>query len=536
MLRHFNGYVRYLTTHFHIDLLLLMKTPLFDWLKNRATGVLVHPTCLPNDYGIGTLGKEVHDLIDFMAQAGLSYWQICPLNPTGFGDSPYSSFSAFAGNPYLIDTCQLVEAGLLEEADQEPLKALPREKVNFDALFECKWAILRKAFEAFKKSGVKSVADYGSYAQFEKDSDYWLDSYAGYMACKYHFDGKIWSDWDKKYRTYESAKKSGIFETLADDIAAWKFYQYIFYAQWAKIRAYANSQGVGVIGDIPIYVSFDSADIWANSSIFQVNAQGKPSHVAGVPPDYFSEDGQLWGNPLYDWKTLKADGYDWWMRRLEQNFAMFDIVRLDHFRAFYDYWKIPAKAETARTGKWTKGPGLDFFEALKKRVKEPKIIAEDLGDSMDEVFKFRDKVGLPGMKILQFAFSGDPIKNPYHPTNLEDNFVIYSGTHDNDTTRGWFEAAGEEERESAIEATSGNGSEIAYDLIRTAYKSSCRLAIIPIQDFMDLPTSARFNVPGTAQGNWSWRYQKPQIERLHPETTAYLKKITQENARITSLK
>lgn len=509
-----------------------MKTPLFDWLKHRATGLLVHPTCLPNNYGIGTLGEEVHDLVDFMVEAGLSYWQICPLNPTGFGDSPYSSFSAFAGNPYLIDTRQLVSAGLITESDEAPLTNLPHDRVDFNALFEIKWPILRKAFDAFKASKAKSIADYGSYADFEKANAHWIDGYAAYMACKYHFDGKVWSQWEKPYRSYEDAKATGIFEKLADDISAWKFYQYVFFAQWKKIREYANSRGVQVVGDIPIYVSFDSADLWANKSIFQVNASGKPSHVAGVPPDYFSETGQLWGNPLYNWKALKETDYEWWMQRFEQNFALFDVVRLDHFRAFYDYWKIPASSETAIHGKWVKGPQLHFFEVLKKRFGSPKIIAEDLGDSMDEVFKFRDLVGFPGMKVLQFGFGGG--NNPYHPSQLTENFVVYSGTHDNDTTRGWFESASDGERQDAIEGTGGDGSEIVYDFIRTAYKSPCRLAIIPIQDFMDLPTSARFNTPGTALGNWAWRYEQPQIDRLRGDTTAYLKKITQENGRITT--
>lgn len=512
-----------------------MKTPLFDWLKQRSTGVLVHPTCLPGDYGIGTLGKEVQELIQFMVESGISYWQVCPLSPTGFGDSPYSSFSAFAGNPYLIDTCQLVEAGLITDSDQAPLRQLPRSHVDYNTLFEIKWPLLRKAYEAFKSGGGKKIADYQTYASFEKENVAWLDSYAAYMACKYHFDGKIWSEWSKEYRSYESAQKTGIFDQLREEINAWKFYQYVFFAQWRKVRNYANSQGVGVIGDIPIFVSFDSADVWANKSIFQVDANGKPSHVAGVPPDYFSATGQLWGNPLYDWKALKETQYDWWMRRFEQNFELYDVVRLDHFRAFYDYWKIPASATDARNGKWTKGPQMDFFEVLKKRNPKAKIIAEDLGDSMDEVFKFRDQTGLPGMVILQFAFGGGD-GNPYLPNNYKENSVVYPGTHDNDTTRGWFESQPDHVREHATRVAGGNGSEIAYDFIRTAYKSKSRLAIVAIQDFMDLPTEARFNVPGTAMGNWKWRYEKPQLDRLMGETTAYLKKITQDAGRITSLK
>lgn len=514
--------------------LYLMKTPLFNWLTHRATGVLVHPTSLPGDYGVGTLGAEAHDLIEFMVEAGLSYWQLCPLNPTGVGDSPYSSFSAFAGNPYLIDTTQLVEAGLLEESDQDPLRDLPHDHTDYDSLFKIKWPILNKAYQSFFESKAKSVDEYGDYNKFVKANDYWLHPYAAYMACKHHFDEKIWSDWPKEYRSYESAGKTGIFDKLEAQINAYMFYQYIFYGQWSKLRTHANRRGVHVIGDIPIFVSFDSADIWANKSIFQVNAQGKPTHVAGVPPDYFSETGQLWGNPLYDWKTLKTDDYDWWMRRFEQNFALYDVVRLDHFRGFYDYWKIPAKANDAREGKWAKGPQMDFFKTLAERFENPKIIAEDLGDNMGEVFKFRDSTGLPGMAILQFAFGGDD-GNPYLPHNIQENSVVYTGTHDNNTSRGWFEEAPQHAKEHAMRVCEGDGSEMAYDFIRTAYKSRGRLAIVPIQDFMDLPASARFNVPGTAFGNWKWRYQHHELDRLRGETTGYLRKITEENGRVLTL-
>ncbi len=511
-----------------------MKACLFDWLKQRSTGVLVHPTCLPNEYGIGTLGNETHELIEFMVQAGLSYWQVCPLSPTGYGDSPYSSFSAFAGNPNLIDTTQLVKAGLITDADQAPLRNLPRTHVDFIKLSEIKSPILKKAFKAFKDSGSKQVADYPKYATFVNENEHWLDSYAAYMACKYHFDGKIWSAWAKEYQSYESAQKTGIFDQLKDSIDAWKFYQYVFFSQWNIIRKYANSRGVAVIGDIPIFVSFDSADMWANKSIFQVDANGKPTHVAGVPPDYFSETGQLWGNPLYDWDNLKKNKYEWWLRRFEMNFDLYDVVRVDHFRGFYDYWKIPANAKDARIGTWAPGPKIDFFQAIKKKFPKCKIIAEDLGDNMSEVFKFRDETGLPGMVVLQFGFGGGD-NNPYLPQNYVENSVVYPGTHDNDTTLGWFNAQQQQTRDHAVRVVGGNGSEIAFDFIRMAYKCKSRMAIVAIQDFMSLPTSARFNIPGTAMGNWKWRYQKPELDRLMGDTTRYLKKLAQDNSRIITL-
>lgn len=511
-----------------------MSTPSFDWLDHRAAGLLLHPTCLPGNGGIGTLGSDVHTLLDFIVEAGLKYWQVCPLGPTGFGDSPYQCFSAFAGNPYLIDTQALVEHGLLEEAEQAPLRALPNDHVDYGGLYQAKWPLLRKAFERYATSGARGLNGYPSYASFEKTNAYWLDAYAAYMALKDHFDGQPWSAWEKAYQSYAQAAKTGLFDELRADIDAYKFYQYVFFSQWEQVKAHANERGVQIIGDMPIFVSFDSADLWANKSLFQINAQGKPSHVAGVPPDYFSETGQLWGNPLYNWKALKESGYEWWLERFAQNFALYDVVRLDHFRGFYDYWKIPATAKDARQGKWTSGPKTDFFNAVKKRFGNPKIIAEDLGDNMTEVFKFRDKLALPGMAILQFAFGGGD-DNPYLPHNLKENSVVYPGTHDNDTTRGWFESASDNERNHALGYLGTNGSEIAYDFIRTAYKSQSRLAIVALQDFMDLPTSGRFNTPGTAMGNWQWRYPPEQLERLRGETTAYLKTLARENRRLVPI-
>jgi len=303
-----------------------------------------------------------------------------------------------------------------------------------------------------------------------------------------------------------------------------------FFQQWRALKTYANAKGIQTIGDIPIFVSLDSADIWTHLDIFQVSSKGKLKNVAGVPPDYFSELGQLWGNPLYDWKALKAQNYSWWMQRLKINFELFDIVRLDHFRGFYDYWEIPADAPDARIGKWAKGPALHFFKAIQKQFPDSKIIAEDLGEEMDEVFVFRKKLGLPGMAILQFAFDGDG-DNPYHPENLEANCVVYPGTHDNNTTQGWYNEAHPSTSDSFRRYFSVDGSEASYDLIRCAFRSECRLAVIALQDFMALGSKGRFNEPGTTQGNWQWRYQNEQLERLRGDTTNYLRQLAEENNR-----
>lgn len=508
-----------------------VNAPSFDWLRERAAGVLLHPTSLPGPYGIGTLGDEARKLLDFMSEAGLAYWQVCPLGPTGFGDSPYQCFSAFAGNPYLIDLRPLKEAGLLTSDDLSALAELPEDHVEFGDLWKTKWPVLRTAYKRFKELGKDSVCGYDSFEAFKKEHADWLDAYAYFIALKDHHDGAIWTTWEPKLRNYEKAQSHKLKTELADKIEAQKFYQWLFAEQWKLIRAYANDKGIAVVGDMPIFVSLDSADIWTFPKIFKIKANGEPKAVAGVPPDYFSETGQLWGNPLYDWKVLEETGFDWWLKRFKLNFALFDVVRLDHFRGFYDYWQIPADAKDARSGKWMKGPQYAFFEAVKKSFPDAKIIAEDLGDKLDKVFKFRDELKLPGMAILQFAFDGTD-KNPYHPKNLKPNTVIYPGTHDNNTTRGWYEEeASENQKHDVRTDLEIAGYEIAYDLIRSAYESPCRLAIVMMQDFMDLGTEARLNTPGTAMGNWQWRYTDTMLERLRPDTTSYLKNLALDHKR-----
>lgn len=501
-----------------------MATPLFNWLNERATGVLLHPTSLPSSQGIGAFGPEAYRLVDFLEAGGFAYWQICPLGPTGFGDSPYQCFSAFAGNPYLIDLAPLVDFGLLRESELAPLRELPRDHVDYGALYEAFWPLLAKAAKRFAKGGEPTLDGYGHYKTFRKNQAHWMDSYAAYRATKAHFQGKPWFEWPKKYRSYAEWQKTELPAKLEADLAAEKFYQYLFFGQWRRLRQYANDRGVRIIGDVPIFVALDSADVWQNPEVFQLGKDGKPKAVAGVPPDYFSPKGQLWGNPLFDWEILKKENYTWWMDRLKANFTLYDVVRIDHFRAFYDYWSIPAKAEDATKGEWLPGPGMEFFETVQKELRDAHLIAEDLGDLHEGVHELRRKTGLPGMVILQFAF-GDDAKNLYLPHNHERNSIVYAGTHDNNTTLGWYWSEGDHIREH-VRRYLGVGDEAPqWDFIRACYRSTANLAVITMQDLLNLGEEGRMNAPGSAQGNWQWRYQPENLEFLQREVAGYLKEI-----------
>ncbi|MEX0321295.1 MAG: 4-alpha-glucanotransferase [Puniceicoccaceae bacterium] len=475
-----------------------------NWLKDRSAGVLLHPTSLHGEQGVGVLGATAYSFINFLADAGIKNWQILPLVPTGFGDSPYSGLSAFAGNPLLIDLVPLVENGLLRSNDLEPLMGLPRDHVDFVSLARIKWPLLGLAYKNFKKHKRAYLPNYSRYSDFKKKHESWLEPFCAYMALKNRFNGAFWGDWPLDCRTFDAAKKSIHWKATADDRDAHAFYQYVFFGQWSQIKAYANTSGVSIIGDAPIFVALDSADVWAHPELFEMSGSGVPTHVAGVPPDYFSETGQMWGNPLYDWKRMKADGYQWWIDRLNCNFELVDIVRLDHFRGFYDYWKIPQGSEDARSGKWAQGPKDDLFKAIKKQIPDAKLIAEDLGEIHDKIPAFRDRLGLPGMAILHFAFGGGA-ENLYLPHNLVPNSVVYPGTHDNDTTHGWYASASAAEQDRVRRYLRVDGSDIAWDMIRICYQSPSNLAIFAMQDLMALGTEARMNAPGTAQGNWQWR-------------------------------
>lgn len=489
------------------------KYPLFSWLKERSAGLLLHPTSLPGDQGIGVLGPDAYRLIDFAREAGMKYWQVCPLGPTGYGDSPYQCFSAFAGNPYLIDLEALVSFGLIEKTELAPIRELPNSRVDFGRIFSRKWPILQTAYIRYREKGMPDLPDYGLFEGFQAENAGWLNSYAFFMALKNHFDGSSWLDWPDPYRSMAGAHGAPLAGQLAREIAFQKFIQYLFFGQWGQLRKYANRNNLGIIGDIPIFVALDSADVWVHSEIFQLDDNGRPEAVAGVPPDYFSPMGQLWGNPLFHWEAMDASGYGWWMDRLSANSKLFDVVRLDHFRGFETYWKVPAGAEDARSGEWINGPGIDFFLAVKKRFPKVELIAEDLGLITPKVRELLRRTGLPGMAVLQFAFSGDS-KNLYLPHNLASNSVLYPGTHDNDTTRGWYDSMPPEIQHQVRRYLSVDGSDISWDFIRAAYSSVSNMAIITLQDILGHGSDSRLNLPGEASGNWQWRFSRDDFEKL----------------------
>ena len=510
-----------------------MESPLFNWLNLRSAGVLMHPTALPGNQGIGVLDNSVIEFLDSMATAGLSHWQICPLGPTGFGDSPYQCFSASAGNPYLIDLQVLVEAGLLQSADLNSLHSLPTEKIDFGQLYALKWPLLFKAYDAWVATD-RTFEPYGKFTQFGEEQADWLEAYTRFMALKDHCGGKPWWEWPLPIRFLQSARKSPDWQLPEVErvAGAHAFFQYLFFGQWTQVRQAATTRNIQIIGDAPIFVAADSADVWARPELFQVNRKtGRSLKVAGVPPDYFSADGQLWGNPLYDWAAHEKDGYRWWLDRLRANLSVCDVLRIDHFRAFDTYWSIPAEAPTARTGKWIEGPGLDFFQALKTALPDCQLIAEDLGDLAPSVVTLREATGLPGMAILQFAFGGDA-KHLYLPHNLTANSVVYPGTHDNDTSLGWYRTADDETRDHVNRYLRISGENIGWDLIRATYGSVGTLAIVPLQDFFSLGSEARLNTPGKPDGNWQWRFTAEQQHQFTSESAAYLRELADLTGRL----
>jgi len=501
-----------------------MKKPLFNWLDERGSGVLLHPTALPGDYGVGTLNDHCFQFIDFLADAGCSYWQICPLGPTGYGDSPYQSFSSYAINPYLISLRAMEANRLLDPKIIEDLSHLPQSFVDFGGLYNAKWPVLDAIFERFTQTDAK-IRPYGGFQEFKDKHADWLEPYAYFISLKNHFGGAPWTEWPTSVGTYAKAKKDELQTELAREIEAQCFFQYLAFGQWGAVQEHAKKRGIQIIGDIPIFVALDSADVWQNPELFQFDSKKRhPKAVAGCPPDYFSEDGQLWGNPLYDWEAHEKDGYDWWIKRLRHCFELSDVVRIDHFRGFDSYWSIPYGSKTARTGKWVDGPGLKFFEVIKSKLGACKLIAEDLGELTDSVRQLRLDTGLPGMSILQFAF-GSEADNLYLPHNLSSDTVLYPGTHDNDTTLGWYQSADDKTKDHARRYYEVSGDNIGWDFIRSSYRSVANLAIIPLQDLMSLGTEARFNSPGNAEGNWGWRYLPHQLDTLRLNSTDYLRSL-----------
>jgi 4-alpha-glucanotransferase len=493
---------------------------------SRSSGVLLHITSLPGPYGIGSMGRHAKAFIDFLAESGFHFWQMCPIGPTGFGDSPYQTFSAFAGNPYLIDLEALANMQLLELEDLKTLEKLPKHRVDFGALYESFWPILQKAHARFKAYPSSKKKAFEAYKAKEAA---WLEPYSAFMALKHHFKGQSWQTWPKGLHSYAQFQTNALKETLLASIEPWQFYQYLFDLQWQELHTYAHSKGIELIGDIPIFVASDSADLWTHPKFFDTNQEGLPQSQAGVPPDYFSEKGQLWGNPLYNWDALKTNGYDWWKARLGRMFHWFDAVRIDHFRAFDSYWKVEVGAKDAIKGKWKKGPGMPFFDAIFKHFESQsipcKLIAEDLGDINDSVRRLLKETQLPGMAVLQFGFGGDA-DNMHLPHNHQANQVLYPGTHDNDTFRGWYEHADFKTQDHIRNYFGISGDAIAWDGIRATFKSVANVVIIPLQDLLNLGSEARMNQPGVPEGNWSWRYETQSLQNLlNHETKAYLKKL-----------
>jgi 4-alpha-glucanotransferase len=486
-----------------------MPEPLFNWLTTRGAGVLLHPTSLPGSTGIGTLGGQARRFVDFLANHGLKYWQVCPLGPTGYGDSPYQCFSAFAGNPYLIDLDELVAAGTLRTEDLDPLRGLPAESVDYGAQWERRWIILRHAFRRFAETSADHEEQ--AFYQFQKSNETWLRPFALFMAIKNRFGGVSWQRWPPDYQHYHQFAKHGLDVDLLDEALAHAYYQFLFSRQWRALKQYANSRQVQIFGDIPIFVAMDSADVWTNPELFQMGEDLKPAGVAGVPPDYFAADGQLWGNPLYAWIEHEKQGYQWWLERLGASFELYDIIRIDHFRGFDEYCWIPPDATNARNYQWRSGPGLRFFKAVQKRFPKAKLVAEDLGVITDSVRKLMHKAGLPGMKVLHFAFEGAA---EYLPHNTIPTSVLYPGTHDNDTTNGWFAKQPDRVKQFLQDYLRTGAENPAWDFIRAGFASSSRIFVVPMQDLLSLGSEARMNIPGTPSGNWRWRYTDEQLEEL----------------------
>lgn len=492
----------------------------------RESGILLHPTSLPSKYGIGDLGEEAYQFVDFLARSRQKLWQVLPLNPPGYGESPFQSYSAFAGNPLLISIDGLVQEGLLAERDLVALPVFSAKRVDYSKAREYKLAILQKAYTNFKSQ--EKLKEYHSFIE----RSFWLPDYALFMALKEHFQGRPWNQWDSMIARREKQALVSFRKKLADEIEFHYFLQFIFYSQWQALKKYANNKGICIIGDIPIFISFDSSDAWANPHLFELDANGNPIKVAGVPPDYFSATGQLWGNPHYNWKEMSKDDYSWWRARFASILEMVDIVRIDHFRGFEAYWEIPAGEETAINGQWVKGPAERFFSTIIKYLGNIPVIAEDLGVITPEVVELKEQFQFPGMKILQFNLHSHE-KEEFLPENYEANSVVYTGTHDNDTTVGWFEKLEQRDIDFLVEylelIPEMTEKEICWRIIETALKSQSNTAIIPLQDVLCLGSEARMNYPGTVGGgNWEWRFS---VGDLTPEIEEKLATLTIESSR-----
>lgn len=498
---------------------------------SRASGILLHPTSLPGPHGIGDLGDEAYRFADFLSASGQSLWQVLPLGPTGYGDSPYACYSAFAGNTLLISPEKLLEQGLIAEVDLPAIPTTSSPRVDFGAAHKTKGALLEQAFANYQRT--TDTALRSEFQTFAAQSVSWLDDYAMFRALKDAHEGKPWYEWERSVakRTPEAVKRARA--ELHDQIEAQKFYQFVFFRQWRELKTYCNRRGIQIVGDVPIFVAHDSADVWTNPDQFKLNSDGTPVVVAGVPPDYFSKTGQYWGNPIFNWDHMLADGFKWWIDRVRATLQLVDIARIDHFRGFAACWEIPGGDKTAERGRWVEAPGKELFTAIDEALGELPIIAEDLGVITPDVEKLRDDFGFPGMRILQFAFSSDT-KNIDLPHNYHQNVVVYTGTHDNDTTVGWFNSVAGEgstrtaeqiecERNFCMKYLRTDGERIHWHFIQAVLASVANTAIVPLQDVMGLGSEARMNLPNSTAGNWLWRFNQ---EDLTDELASQLRELT----------
>lgn len=494
----------------------------------RSSGILLHPTSFPGPDGIGDLGPEAFRWIDFLESANCAVWQILPLGPTGYGDSPYQAFSAFAGNPYLVSADILLDQGILKPEDLRDRPGFPEATVDYGSAIAWKLTLLNRAYQNFKAEPALCREEFDRFCDENAD---WLDDYSLFRAIKDVQNGDSWINWPGKYRLRDRKTLTEFAARAADLIEEQKFYQFLFFRQWKNVKDYANGKGITIVGDIPIFVAMDSADVWSRPELFYLDDQCQPTVVAGVPPDYFSATGQLWGNPLYKWPAHQKDGYQWWIRRVRASRVLSDLIRLDHFRGFGGYWEVPAGNPTAQFGRWVKGPGEELLTAIRDSLGELPIIAEDLGEITQDVVEMRDAFGLPGMKILQFAFSGDA-RDLFLPHNYVQNCIAYTGTHDNDTAVGWYASAQEHEKDFCRRYLSTDGSDIAWRMVRSVWASVAVYAIAPLQDILGLDGSTRMNFPGHAAGNWLYRFRPADIK---PDLAARISELNQMYNRIPSI-
>ena len=486
----------------------------------RSSGILLHITSLPGKYGIGTFGAEAHDFVDFLIASRQKVWQILPLGHTGYGDSPYQCYSAFAGNPMLIDCELLMKNGLLKETELDVKHTFSDSVVEYDQVHAFKMPLLLKAADRFLSRA--SLAEQTKFELFCDQNKYWLDDYATFIAIKQKNQGKPWWEWEKGLRMRENEALEKVAYELSGPLLAYKVIQFFFYTQWIDLKSYANRNGVSIIGDIPLYIAHDSADAWCHHNNFWFDKDRNPVSVAGVPPDYFSETGQLWGNPLYNWDYLKQNEFAWWIERVKANFVLYDYLRIDHFRGLAAFWAVPFGEKTAIKGEWLPAPGMELLRTIREKLGELPIIAEDLGVITPDVIELRDGFNFPGMKILQFAFDSDE-ENDFLPHTYPRNCIVYTGTHDNDTSLGWFVASKDKDKNALREYWNPDERDISWSFIKMAAASVADLAIVPLQDVLKLGSEARMNTPGTSSGNWKWRYKSIDLKDEH---ALRLKKMT----------